>query len=161
MRACMHTYTTDITYSCTHITFKRPQKTSRLDRRFLFGMAVRSGLNVKIYRTPILTTRPQCGGRASSRSHVANALLRQPERMADRSSLLWKKSYRQDLFWKFLYVCRCRSLSSTSSLISGISCSPVRRRMSILVANRLLPPLAPTHRMCVCRSRRRKYRRKC
>ena len=134
-------------YTYTY-TLSRPQKTSRLDRKFLFGMAVRSGFNVKIYRTPLLTTRPQCGGRTSTRSHVAKALLRQLERMAD-TSLPLSEPYRQAPFWKLLYVWRSRSLPSTSSLISGISCSPVRRRMGILFANRLLPPRAHTPLVCL------------
>ena len=143
-------------YACTHTqqiyvhinTFSRPQKTSRLDRKFLFGMAVRSGLKAKIYRTPMLTTRAQCGGQTSKRCHVAETLTRQLKRMADTASLL-SKPYRQAPFWKFLSVWRCRSLLSTSCLISGISCSPVRRRMRELVANRLLPPRAHTPSVCM------------
>ena len=38
-------------------------------------------------------------------------------------------------------------MPSTSSLFSGISCSPVRWRVSVLVANRILPR-ARTYRLC-------------
>ena len=103
-------------------------------------MAMRIGLNVEIYRTPMLTTRAQCGGRTSTRSHVANTFVRQLKRMAGTVLPFWPTPYHQAPFWKFLYAWRCRSLSSTSSLFSGILCSLVRRRMSILGANRLLPP---------------------
>ena len=102
---------------------------------------MRSGLKLKIYRTPMLTTRAQCGGRTSTRSHVAKKLLRQLERMADTGTSFSNPCH-QAPFWKFLYAWRCRSLLSTSSLFSGISCSPVRQRMSILVANRFMPPRA-------------------
>ena len=122
-------------------------------------MAVRSGLKVKTYSTPMLTTRAQCGGRTSTRSHVRKALLTKLERMANTASPL-PKPCPQAPFWKILYAWRCRLLSSTSSLIYGILCSPVRRIMSILVANRLLPP-AHSHRLYFCRSRRRKCRRTC
>ena len=91
---------------------------------------MRIGLKVKIYRTAMLTTRAQCGGRTSTRSHVAKAFVTQLERMADTASP-YAKPCHQELFWKFLYVWRCRSLSSTSSLFSGISCSPVRWGTSI------------------------------
>ena len=117
---------------CTYTlkTFSRPQKTSRPDRKFFIGTAARSGLHTKTYRTPILTTRAQCGGRTSIRSHVATTLFRQSEPMADAATP-FAKPYHQAPFWKFLYVLRCRSLSLTSSLSSGISSSPVRRRTSI------------------------------
>ena len=104
----------------------RPQKTSRLDRKFLFGMAALSGLNQKTCRTPMLTMRAQCGDRTSTRCHVAKALLRQLERMAD-TVLPYAKPYHQAPFWKFLYAWRCRSLSSTSSLFSGILCSSAQQ----------------------------------
>ena len=121
---------------------------------------MRSGLKVKTYSTSMLTTRAQCGGRTSTRSHVlAKVLLTNLERMADTASLLPKPCH-QAPFWTFLYAWRCRSLSSTSSRMSGILCSLVRRRMSILVANLHLSP-ARSRRLCLCRSRRRKYRRTC
>ena len=91
----------------------------------------------------MLTTRAQCGGRTSTRCHARKVLLKKLERMADTASPL-SKPCPQAPSWKFLYAWRCRSLSSTSSLISGISCSPVRRNMSILVVKRLLLPLART-----------------
>ena len=104
----------------------RPQKTLRLDRKFWSGMAVQSGLKGKIYRTPMWTTRAQCGGRTSTRCHVAKAFVRQLERMADIASP-YAKPYHQAPFWKFLSAWRCRSLSSTSSLFSGILCSSVQQ----------------------------------
>ena len=128
------------TYTCT---FSRPQKTSRLDRNFFFGMAARSGLNIKMYRAPMLTTRPHSGDRTSTRSHVAKILFTQLERMADTATPL-SRPYHQEPFWKFLDVSRCRSLSSTSSPFSGILSSPVRRTINALVVNRLLPPHAHT-----------------
>ena len=151
-----HIYTAD---TRKHKTFSRPQKILRLDKKFLFGMAARSGLNIKMYRAPMLTTRAQGGGRTSSRFHVAETLFRQLEPMVG-AAMPFAKPYHQAPFWKFRFVLRCRSLSLTSSLSSGISCSPVRQRMSILVANRLLPP-ARSRRLCLCRSRRRRYRRTC
>ena len=69
INACMHNRDTNA------LTLPRPQKTLRLDRKFWFGMAVQSGLKVKAYRTPMLTTRAQCGGRSSSRSHVAETFV--------------------------------------------------------------------------------------
>ena len=47
--------------------------------------------------------------------------------MADTASPFWPTPYHQEPFWKFLYAWRCRSLSSTSSLISGISCSRMQQ----------------------------------
>ena len=90
------------------------------------GMAVRSGLKLKIYRTPMLTTRAQRGGRTSTRSHVAKEFVRQLERMADTASL-FRLSYHQAPLWMCLYVWMCRSLSSTSSLFSGILFSSVQQ----------------------------------
>ena len=143
IRTYMHAYT-HTTDTRTHTyTFSRPQKTSRPDRKFFMSMAARSGLNIKIYRTPMLTTRAQGGGRTSSRSHAAKRLFRQLEPMADAATP-FSEPYHQAPFWKFRYVSRCRSLSSTSSLFSGISCSPVRRRTCMLVANRPVPPRAHT-----------------
>ena len=66
----------------------RPQKTSRLDRKFLFRMALPIGLNLKMYRTLMLTTRAQCGGRTFIHSHVAKAFVTQLERMANPFSPL-------------------------------------------------------------------------
>ena len=110
-------------------------------------MVALSGLNQKICRTPMLTTRAQCGGRTSTRCHVAKMFVTQLERMADTASLFPKPCH-QAPFLTFLYAWRCRSLSSTSSLISGILCSSVRRMMIVLVANRLLPPRAHIHGLC-------------
>ena len=70
---CMHVHGHN-RYTNTR-TLSRPQKTSRLDRKFWFGIPVRIGLKVKMYRTPMLTTRAQCGGRTSTRSHVAKTFL--------------------------------------------------------------------------------------
>ena len=127
---------------CT-LTLSRPQKTSRPGRNFLFGMAARSGLKVKTYRTPMLTTQAQYGGRISTRCHIATKLIRESERMADVTTP-FSKPYGQAPSLKFLYAWTCRSLSSTNSLFFGILCSLVRRRISILGANRLLPPHART-----------------
>ena len=123
------------TYTCT---LSRPKKTSQPDRKFFLGMAARSGSSPKIYRTSMLTTRAQGGGRTSSRFHVAKKLFRQLEPMADAAMSLSKPCHQAPL-WRFRYVSRCRSLSSTSSLICGISCSLVRRRMDILGLIILLP----------------------
>ena len=79
--ACSHTQHVHV-----HIPLSRPQKTSRLDRKFSFRMAARSGSIVKISRASMLTTRAQCGGRTCTRCHVAKALTRQSERMADTAS---------------------------------------------------------------------------
>ena len=94
------------------------------------------------------TTRAQCGGPTSTRGHVAKAFLPQLERMADTASPFSKPCH-QAPFWKYLYAWRCRSLSSTSSLFSGILCSSVRRRMRKPVTNRPLPPRAHTPTVCV------------
>ena len=91
----------------------------------------------------MLTTPAQGGGRTSSRFHVAKTLFRQLEPMVDAAMPL-AKPYHQAPFWKFRYVSRCRSLLSTSSLFSGISCSPVRWRTCMLVANTLVPPRTHT-----------------
>ena len=133
-------------YTCT-LTLSRPPKTSRLDRKFLFGMAALSGLNQKTCRTPTLTMRAQCGDRTSTRCHVAKAFVIQLERMANTASP-FSKPYGQAPFWKFLYAWRCRLLSSTSSLFSGNLFSPVRRRiMSILVCQQ---SSASSHAHTVC-----------
>ena len=145
----MHTYTCE--YVNTHMhnrcmyahNILRPKKTSRPDRKFFIGMAARSGSSSKIYRTPMWTTRAQGGGRTSSRFHVAKMLFRQLDPMAD-AGMPFAKPYHRAPFWRFRYVSRYRSLSSTSSLFSGISCLPVRRRTCMLAANRLVPPHAHT-----------------
>ena len=147
IRTCRHdTYIYICMQSCTtdtreHKHFSRPQKTSRLDRNCLFDMAARSGLNAKIYRTPMSTTRVQCGTRASSRFH-AKAFV-----MADTASP-YAEPHHQEPLYTFLYVWRCRSLSSTSSLFSGILCSPVRWRIIYWLSTDLCL-LMRTHSTCV------------
>ena len=80
-----HVARTHSAYPCTQ-THPRPQKPSRLDRKFFLIMATRIGLEAKTYRTPMSTTRAQCGGRISTRCHIAENLLTEPW-MANTSSL--------------------------------------------------------------------------
>ena len=99
MHACKHTHNR---YTDTY-TLSRPQKISRLDRKFWSRMAVQTGLKVKIYRTPMLTTRAQCGGRTCNHSRVAKMLISRLDRMADTCSL-FRLSYHQAPWWTFLYA---------------------------------------------------------
>ena len=103
----MHTHMHTHIDVCTHTKLlqcmphtqylSRPQKISRLDRKFLFVTAASSGFNVETYRTPVWTTPAQCGGRTSTRSHVAKELLRVLERTGD-TAFSHAKLYHQTPF---------------------------------------------------------------
>ena len=148
-------------HACTHTQQKtrihRPQKTSQLDRKFWSAMAVQTGLKLKVFRTSMWTTRAQCGGRTSTRSHVDKGFVGQLERMAETASPLWPTPYHQAPSWTFLYAWKCRSMSSTSSLFSGILLSWVqqqrrcaRDRMQTYVCNQY----THTHKYLCVKSRR-------
>ena len=150
MHACMH----NIPYNTIHILiFLRPQKTSRLDRKFSFIMATRRGLKINIYRRLMLTMRAQGGDRTSNRSHVTKAFFSKLIPMA-AVAIPFSQLYNQALLWGYPYPSRCLSLSSTSSLFSGISCSPVRRGICILVLPTMQRYLTQTHLLFCCRPQR-------
>ena len=63
-------------------------------------METQIGLRAKTYRTPLLTTRAQCGGRTSTRCHIAEKLLRDGWMAVTATPFSTLQS--QSPFWKFL-----------------------------------------------------------
>ena len=138
----MHAFLQCHAYTRTHSThickceFPRLSKISRPVRSFFFLIAA-------IRSTPLLITRTQCGGQTSNRFHVAKILNKKLMTMAYAVIPFYQPSH-QAPFWTFLYASRCQPISSTSSQLSEIPRSPVRRSTCMLLTNKRVPLCAHT-----------------